>query len=367
MFLFLCSLIAEGSSASYVSYTSLLQREFQLQSRVSAATAADDVSPSSWEMSDAEIDAGGLSSLRPIDFARSSSRSADVTHLVVKYKEAEDTECTTPYRNQLQELDCILAEDPEYSTRLYGAHGRLPKAEMPNVNQLRMVWMSLLSMRSKARLNGLRVCLDRSNLTNKLYVMTPISPDKSLIPPASIWNHVPRTTWSEQGLPDDSWVEVTHCALHAPSSILESMGRAGTMAAGKMWFYGAPGSGISLNLGKTSSLGFFSTSDILTDAFIDLLEDHLTRFDSVQILHQEQYEYWWEIVVAYPGCGECETMTNASAHLSQRLKCGRDPYWIPCSNAEGTPLHLLDDCQGLRGLSDELIESAPCDVESKSV
>jgi len=253
-----------------------------------------------------------------------------------------------PHWDQLHELDCILAEDPEYSIKLYGAPGRVPKAKEANFNQLRMVWMSLLSKKSQDRLNGLGVCIDTSNATNKLIARNPYNPQSSTIPPASIWNHLPLASLSENGFPDNTWVEVTHCPVDPEHK--SEMG---------FWFWAAAGSGISLNLGKTISLGF--EPNIRKLRSWSIIHEYLTRYDSVQMLHRlDSSEVYVEIVLAYPGCGECVSLTNASAHVSERLRCGRDPYWIPCSNAKGTPLHLLDDCHGMMGLSYDLIRASPC-------
>lgn len=329
-----------------------------MQSSVSAATAAGDASHASWESSDAEIDSGVPSTSWTPDFGHNSSRSStDVIHVDLSYMDSSlstatmSEECIQPYRNQLHELDCILAKDSRYSIKLYGAPGRLPKAEHANLNQLRMVWMSLLSKESQESLTGLGVCLEKANLNRKLFVSNVHS-----IPPASIWNHLPRATWSENGFRDNTWVEVTHCGFRK-ESLLQLL----PLAVGKMWFYGAPGSGISINLRKTANLGFISTSAMRDPAFHYILEDHLERFDSVQMLHQSiRGELFWEIVLASPECGECESLTTASAHLSQRLKCGRDPYWIPCSHAKGSPLDLLEDCNGLAGMTDKLIDASSC-------
>ena len=144
----------------------------------------------------------------------------------------------------------------EYSMQLYGADGRVP------LDTLKVVWMSVLSddaLRTIASGGG--VCIHSAN---------------HVVPPFYIAHHHSSdpidTMWLRRGLrgypitwghlPNDSWVEVTHCAARADLTKNATFGNG--MGA---WFYVAPGSGVSINVGRTMvGPGFLATKRQLLPA-----------------------------------------------------------------------------------------------------
>lgn len=112
-----------------------------------------------------------------------------------------------------------------YSRLLYGAAGRL------DLDHLRIIWLELLPPSMLALLANITVC--------KKLVASPQQPfywyhDTFNNPVDAVWL---KPALMEQAAPNHSWVEVTHCARNGHASA--------------MWLYAAPGSGVSINVGRT--------------------------------------------------------------------------------------------------------------------
>lgn len=187
-----------------------------------------------------------------------------------------------------------------YSRKLYGAPGRVPPG-----NELRIIWLDLLERWQMEELAQIGVCNKSS------FIGTPyFAPQSASANPFnSLWKH----NEIRPGKPHE-WIEVTHCskscsdcARHNRSSI---------------WYYAAPGSGISINLGNTLFLGYHETNfEFIAD---DILL-HLRHYDSVQIFHLEAYSIEWRHEIIFQG-NEKEAVDFSTAGI----KCGRHPYLFDC-------------------------------------
>lgn len=205
-----------------------------------------------------------------------------------------------------------------YSQALYGAEGRVP-------SDVRVVWLRLVD---NATLRSLpRICLCVSQPPE-----TPFYTPQSVMhnPADSLWLHVAAPT---PQVPDHSWAEVTHC----PDDW-----------ANPMWFYASPGSGLSINVGRTLLLRRDAPAEswrrrLVTQLHADPRADTAAGrnasllvarligrgYDSVQLAdHREAYssELKHEIVMLrWPArVRPNETLTDA-------VRCGRHPFLVPCS------------------------------------
>jgi len=113
-----------------------------------------------------------------------------------------------------------------YSIALYGSPWRV------NISTLRIVWLSLLpdaALISLAKMGG--ACrLNAEPPWQPLYFMHDVVNN----PIDALWVHSYRRA---EPVPSHGWVEVTHCARRNHISAL--------------WLYAAPGSGVSVNVGRT--------------------------------------------------------------------------------------------------------------------
>lgn len=128
-----------------------------------------------------------------------------------------------------------------YSMALYGPGGTLPSLET-----LRIVWLPLLSRRALNLLAETGVCMSSPKL-----------PDR----PFFSWIGIKENPWDalwisrpypRTQVPSSGWIEVTHCPLTAPlrtSAKVTHMWPAWKQQP--MWLHAAPGSGVSINVGRT--------------------------------------------------------------------------------------------------------------------
>ena len=119
-----------------------------------------------------------------------------------------------------------------YSRSLYGAEGLVEGRD------LAIIWLPLLDQTALLLLTQMGVCAWEPAWTGagaSRSLLPLYAPHSTVDTGLAVWRHVA----VEQGLalPSHAWVEVTH----AP--------RSGEMTL--PWFYAAPGSGVSLNLGRT--------------------------------------------------------------------------------------------------------------------
>ena len=128
-----------------------------------------------------------------------------------------------------------------YSQTLYGAPGRVP------LHDLRVVWLDLLPARSLRRLSQVGMC--------KWEAKPPFQPfyflqDIRAGPVNAMWlSRFP----PEVPFASHTWVEVVHCPNRRATSGRRRLERQPLMnwKFRPMWCYHAPGSGVSINLGRT--------------------------------------------------------------------------------------------------------------------
>jgi hypothetical protein len=149
----------------------------------------------------------------------------------------------------------------EYSTRLYGAPGRVDEAS------LRLLWLDLLpprAMRSLAASGG--VCKGSSAPPWRPFYA---AQDVTANPRDALWVHPPLQAPRTTAIASHSFAEVTHCA----QNMLHRRGAA--WKAVPMWLYVAPGSGVWVNVGRTLALeSFAEAAHVLARAFPGEPSDH---------------------------------------------------------------------------------------------
>ena len=273
-----------------------------------------------------------------------------------------------------------------YSMALYGRVGAV------NVSQIRILYLSLLPARSLRVLSSgsVGLCLlstgqtrapdskrwscsrDRSRSgdtrcfsacssvsTDDLPVQQPspllISPYSPVDPVNTAWVR-PNALAAMGAIPSHRWAEVTH------SSYMATACRNSTCRPGAIWFYYAPGSGVSLNVGNTliidevALLGApgLESAPRLSRAIVSLkaepknaLAKHLglssstiMELDTVQRVNhferncvQQRQEIVLLLDVAkHGGLSEQTSILEAAATLgSSRVACGAEPDLSPCT------------------------------------
>ena len=133
--------------------------------------------------------------------------------------------------------DTLLHElNTSYSEALYGKPGR-----MPPLSELRVIWPHALSSEANASLAVALVCHPTGQTAFRLRSTVYPFVSNSFINHAAIWLHQPVSSFA--AATSKSWVEVTHCAYRSRVE--------GTTRLSPLWFYQAPGSGVSVGVGRT--------------------------------------------------------------------------------------------------------------------
>ena len=186
-----------------------------------------------------------------------------------------------------------------YSVALYRAPNRTPPAD-----ELRVVYLDLLSAEALKLVIGVGVC--------QYEAMPPLQPfysrqDVSASPIDTLWVHQDAPA---QPISPNSWAEITHCAVKWTGGFLHGVRPWNAGLAWKhmpFWAYVAPGSGVSVNVGRTLVVeSYREATKILTLLFPGQLP--LTGLTCEQLEH------------------------NASAAPCARPK-GREPKDAACSVA----------------------------------
>lgn len=255
--------------------------------------------------------------------------------------ESEDFVATP---NTLGQITPLL--QTTYSISLYG------KAEHVVESDLRVIWVSLVGSDVFSKLLAMGVCRYNSRPPHQpLYWMH----DTSANPKDAVWIHKPRG--ADIAVGNHSWIEVTHC----PQNILAPQGS--NSIGAPMWLYVAPGSGVSLNVGRTLALtSYRAVRRLLEEAFslgsnrschggmqrANLPPGHpLESIDTIQVLGHKEYfsaERRHEIVDLR--AGECDIL-QASTKSAIRaggatVACGREPHLFQC---EPPALRRVTECE----------------------
>ena len=219
-----------------------------------------------------------------------------------------------------------------YSMRLYGMRGRVPP-----VDTLRLVWLNLLPATDRARLERHGLCYSQS--------LPPFYPFYVLQGRPVNLNALWRTN-DEAPAParaSHSWVEVTHCALPG------SMRGQHAWKHGLFWLFVAPGSGLSVNIGRTRAVASFEEGmRILKRMYPGEVDERCNKMqgranlsgteyaeyddiDSLQILQHQEYfsvEQRHEIILLESNQSECDPVRASTKFF----KCGRFPHLDQCSS-----------------------------------
>ena len=147
-----------------------------------------------------------------------------------------------------------------YSTELYGAPDRV------DASTIRLIWLQLLPdavLRMIARLGG--VCKYESGYPWRPFLA---SLDLSANPLDAAWVSWERAQTGGSPVGNSSWIEVTHCS--------QGQGRVGARGFGwqfgPMWLYAAPGSGVSINVGRTVIMSYTDAARLLRRVYPSALE-----------------------------------------------------------------------------------------------
>ena len=243
-----------------------------------------------------------------------------------------------------------------YSQRVYGAAGRV------NLSTLRVIWPALIGPVARATLNGSVLCnipsdkawrkeywiwlRARTRLVHSVY---PLVPQRNFfVNVEAILVHQPGTSAHEPlPLTSHSWVEVSHCFFGSWAE--------GIHHGTPFWSWLAPGSGLSVNLGRAfHAVGKHENVERLHKVLVRMsldstqgrekLAKHLRalqnasegEYDSV-IFEARRMSSWYgerftEIVLLdRPGKSEKREMSFVAKHL-ELFRCGgpREEDLRPC-------------------------------------
>ena len=144
-----------------------------------------------------------------------------------------------------------------YSIKLYDAAGRVPSTA------LRVLWLSLLPDSELQLIQQVGVCPLHSRYMQLPFytpnyagsVETFIDENSRAIGDAEdlVWIGRNVGYMRESAAANHSWIEVTHCGTGLPLPFaLPGPAPAWRRVLGPAWFYHAPGSGVSINVGRTA-------------------------------------------------------------------------------------------------------------------
>ena len=234
----------------------------------------------------------------------------------------------------------------EYSLRLYGTEGAVPP-----VGKLRVIWTSLLPAEAMDNLARHGICTGYGALPECPFFAS-IGAGRAPDPSAAVWLHLP-TVIEHPPVPSHGWAEVTHCPITGPTGSDQGW------KLGPMWLYVAPGSGVSINVGRTHVVrsygeavpllalahpGRFPGCNNASGRGLSRRTLHrgvnVSLLDSIQIVNHKEYfsqEPKHELVMLH--LSECSILR---AH-TPGLQCGRWPMLTPCS-PDSEALRLVTDC-----------------------
>lgn len=227
---------------------------------------------------------------------------------------------------EVARLSAYLQE--KYSTTLYRRPGAVA------ADSLSVLWLRLFPAAALRAIALVGVCKVNSAPPSRPYYWghgigfgTPLD---------TIFVHRSRLP---QPLPNHSWAEVLHCRLRHIRNSTFSRGH-----EYPFWAYVAPGSGVSVNIGRTLVVRGYGEALALMKAiygapnpadpdpdFSKELSTHiLTHFDSVQLVNHREYhseEPRHELVLLH----HHETDSLRDLQASVALRCGRHPDLYECS------------------------------------
>jgi hypothetical protein len=145
-----------------------------------------------------------------------------------------------------------------YSMQLYGATG------LVDVKSLRIIWLSLLTPTALHLIRQLgALCKYSSGYPWRPFL---VALDLFANPQNAMWVSWERETYRGFPVANNSWVEVTHCSQS------RNLRRGYAWQFGPMWLYPAPGSGVSINVGRTVVMSHADAARLLRRVYPTTLE-----------------------------------------------------------------------------------------------
>ena len=130
-----------------------------------------------------------------------------------------------------------------YSESLYGTRGALPP-----MGSLRILWTSLLPLSVRQAISSVGLCTGKGGFGDQPFMAPLQYPGQS----SAIFLHRPTVVEDlSAGVPSYGWAEIVHCRNKASK----------TWSAWKMdplWAYVTPGSGVSVNVGRTRIVSHYT-------------------------------------------------------------------------------------------------------------
>lgn len=227
-----------------------------------------------------------------------------------------------------------------YSQRLYGRPGAV------DLDRIRLIWPELLPAEVRGSLRT-RCALPKGQDARCQQCGGPcrpflfVQPPKNLLQTQAVWIHRPPLQASHS---DGEWVEVSHCYYSSE----------GITSSTPMWFQAVPGTGISINIGRSLRLDAMASDE--AHRYTERLHKAIVRgrvprhvntsgcdgpgglscmhdlaaYDSLQYplrAHPSFGDERWTEIVMLRWPGEASFITARQ----NRLMCGRHPYLRPCS------------------------------------
>lgn len=210
-----------------------------------------------------------------------------------------------------------------YSILLYGGDFRCDLGEM------RLIWIPLLRPHTVKLLNA--SC--QETIDQPFY----LAPDQYQA--AALWVYQP----DSPPLEDHQWVEVVHCP-RAHSAETDGIA---------MWFFIAPGSGVSINLGRTHVLNPQKESKDTPGSEYKYFDEKGTdknyynnlraSYDTIQILHTGTERLSEVVLLTINDAGLGENAGIVSLGENQ-VRCGRPPYLRKCDVASSPAFQMISRC-----------------------
>ena len=231
-----------------------------------------------------------------------------------------------------------------YSTALYGESAAM------HFDKLRVLFLGLLSTKALGILSRIGICQATSAppLHPFFWHLTP----NQGTPLNTVWLHAGHKA---QPAPSHSWVEVVHCPSGKPKDTLYR----GILYP--FWAYAAPGSGLSVNIGRTLVADSFQHAVNLMHQIFGAVDrdgngtlpstvstDYLTSYDSIQILSHHEYfseELRHEVVLLHRR--EFESV-DGSTKLGIHFMCGRFPSLFTCREQDYKRFATCSEQGGIR-------------------
>jgi hypothetical protein len=257
--------------------------------------------------------------------AENKLRMTDGTAAPTASPTAVPTAVPVPHNESKATLEQIMSQDlideiqDEYSVALYGGKNRV------DINSLILLWVPLLSTPAINKMGV--VCNGRQTQEKPLFVASFFAQS------AAIWAVQP----SLPPLANNTWVEVVHCERRGWK--------------GPMWLFVSPGSGVSVNTGRTWVVPhkvFYGEikPKLGTKSYVDNLRLH---FDTLQISHapsDEDYPGTWQgsgAMIELILFASLEEAALDTLKRSQYLRCGRYPYLRNCT-ANDRSMQMIERC-----------------------